>query len=82
MVDEMHRRPEDEQLRKWVGDLHDEYGDIKNWPKIGCGATFVPWRAGRSQVVHIMSRDGVLHAFSAERMPEQLDNAIKAKKAE
>ena len=65
-----------------MSDLYEEHGEIENLPKIGCGATFVPWKAGKSQVVYVMSRDGTWHAFAAERMPEQLDNAIKKKKAE
>ena len=69
--------PDDEQLRSWVEDMHKEYGEEENWPKIGCGSNFVPYAKGFSMVTEIKCPDGQWTAFSSDRLPPQLDDEIK-----
>ena len=69
--------PEDPILKGWVDDMYKEYGDEENWPKIGCGATFVPWKKGMSMVAEVKCADGRWEAFVADRLPTQLDDEIK-----
>ncbi len=57
--------------------MYNVYGDVPKWPKIGCGATFVPWANGLSMVAEVKCADGVWAAFSADRLPAQLDDEIK-----
>ena len=79
----LHRnKPDDPQLKKWVEDLHENYGPIEQWPKIGCGSTNVPWAKGKSQVVEVRMSDGTFFAFAAARMPAQLGIEIQKKKQE
>ena len=69
--------PHNEDLGTWVKDLKEKYGSVENWPKIGCHANFVPWKTGASQVVELMAGNGEWQSCMAERMPQELDDAIK-----
>ena len=72
-----------EQLVGWVKDLTERYGDdCARWPSIGCGANFKPWKKGHSMVVELRLSDGTWTAFISDRIPSELDDAIKGKKAE
>ncbi len=70
---------EDEnQLKKWTQRMIGRYGDnLDNWPKVGCGAKFLPWARGESMVAEIRLGDGTWEAFCADRMPRELDDEIK-----
>ncbi len=46
------------------------------WPDIGCGAKFRPWCRGASKILEIKTDEGWVNII-AERLPEQLDDAIK-----
>ena len=71
------KAPNDKLLRGWVEEMHKEYGEIGEWPKIGCGSGFAPYRKGFSMVAEIKCPDGQWMAFSADRLPPQLDDEIK-----
>ena len=43
-------------LQKWVEDPQANHGPLK-WPKIGCGAQFIPWAKGKSQVVEVRTSE-------------------------
>ena len=73
--------PADKLLKSWVNDMHNEYGDVTKWPKVGCGADFIPWAKGMSMVAEVKCPDGVWQAFSADRLPAQLDDEIKKAQA-
>ena len=46
------KNPEDEKPSKWVSALAEEHGnDLKDWPRIGCNAKFVPWARGPSKAL-------------------------------
>eukprot|EP00975_Prorocentrum_lima_P000574 112454-Prorocentrum_lima.AAC.1 len=47
------------------------------WPKVGCGARFLPWARGASLVAEIKMADGRWEACMADSCPEQLDDEIK-----
>ncbi len=51
--------------------------DPSSWPKLGCGAKFVPWARGASKVLEIRDEFGNWRAILADRLPEQLDDEIK-----
>ena len=69
--------PHNEDLGTWVKDLKEKYGSVESWPKIGCHANFVPYKKGASQVVELRMGNGEWQSFMAERMPQELDDAIK-----
>eukprot|EP00974_Lingulodinium_polyedra_P121170 11178078-Lingulodinium_polyedra.AAC.1 len=69
-------------LKEWVENLVMEYGDgIKQWPKVGCEANFVPWRKGASMVIKMKTKYGEWLSFMVGRLPSQLDDAIKGVRA-
>ena len=76
-----HKDTSDECAR-WVGNLRKEYGDKENWPQIGCGSKFVPWKRGPSMVAELMMEDGTWSSFLCERPPNKLVDAIFAKMLE
>ena len=44
----------DPQVEALVDSLRHEYGeDYTQWPKVGCGAKFRPWKNGPSRVVEM-----------------------------
>eukprot|EP00975_Prorocentrum_lima_P055198 11573443-Prorocentrum_lima.AAC.1 len=51
--------------------------NIDQWPKVGCGARFVPWAKGASLVAEIKMPDGTWEALMADRFPEQLHDEIR-----
>ena len=51
--------------------------DPKAWPNCGCRARFRPWRNGPSKVVEFKV-DETWYRFLAERLPQVLDDEIKA----
>jgi hypothetical protein len=74
--------PGDEMLMMWVRQLKTKFGDdLAGWPKIGCGAKFVPWGKGPSIVLELKLEDGSFEAFAADRIPTILDDEIKKAKA-
>ena len=77
MIEAQQQFPEDKLLKGWVDDLHKRYGEVTKWPKIGCESEFVPHAKGYSMVAEVLCADGVWAAFSADRMPQQLDDEIK-----
>ena len=44
---------------------------------MGCGAKFTPWAKGESQVVEVKLPDDSWAGFLTDRMPQELDDAIK-----
>ena len=81
----------DQFLMKKVTTIYDNLDDIENkmamrMPNPCCGARYVPWGRGESQVVEIDLEDenGILqpYCFIAARLPQQLDDEIKKKQAE
>eukprot|EP00974_Lingulodinium_polyedra_P099919 9679767-Lingulodinium_polyedra.AAC.1 len=69
-------------LKEWVENLVTEYGDdIQKWPKVCCETNFVPWRKGASMVIEMKTKDGEWPPFMADRLPSQLDDAIKGVRA-
>lgn len=64
---------------KWFKDMLAEYGDVKNFPHIGCGANYVPYKRGPSMVCEILMHDGNgrWEAFLADHTPEALDDQLK-----
>ena len=77
LVEAQLQSPTDKLLKSWVNDMYNEYGEVPNWPKIGCGADFIPWAKGMSMVAEVKCADRVWMAFSADRLPAQLDDEIK-----
>ena len=70
----------DPQIEAWVDNLKQEYGeDYTQWPKVGCGAKFRPWKNGPSRVVEMRQKDGQWIAVMADRMPPALDDATKGR---
>ena len=70
-------------VNKWISNLKRGYGDdFTKWPVIGCDSKFVPFAKGMSTVVEMRLEDGSWTAFAAERMPQELDDAIRGKSAE
>ena len=70
-------------VTRWIANLSKEYGDdIAKWKAIGCDSKFVPYAKGMSTVVEMRLEDDTWTAFAAERMPQELDDAIKGKTAE
>ena len=56
--------------------------DVSNWPTCGCSARFRPWGRGESKVVEMWSqRLGCWITFIADRIPEILDDKVKAHQA-
>eukprot|EP00974_Lingulodinium_polyedra_P046601 4465442-Lingulodinium_polyedra.AAC.1 len=65
-------------LQEWVNDLTTKWGPyIERWPHVGCGCNFIPWKKGASMVVEIQTQAGEWLSFMADRLPSQLDDAIK-----
>ena len=81
LIEAQLNAPEDKLLKSWVDDMHREYGEVPKLPKIGCGSDFVPWSKGLSMVAEVKCPDGVWAAFSADRLPPQLDDEIKKAQA-
>ena len=78
LVKEAEKCPEDMMLNGWVTDLKGKYGeDLTQWPKIGCGNGFVPWKKGASMVVEVQLADKSWTSFMSERLPQELDDEIK-----
>eukprot|EP00959_Pyramimonas_sp_CCMP1952_P326721 6839189-Pyramimonas_sp.AAC.1 len=50
--------------------------DIEGWPNIGRGSKFLPCKSGPSMVAELKVGN-VWEALVAERLPQQLDDAIK-----
>ena len=56
----------------------DTHGtDRTSWPQPCCGAIFVPWARGPSQVIEIRADCGQWYAFLACRLPQELGDEIK-----
>eukprot|EP00974_Lingulodinium_polyedra_P114315 11067495-Lingulodinium_polyedra.AAC.1 len=82
LVEEAAKRPDDPVLQGWIRDLTTTWGsDIKRWPQVGCGSNFYPWKKGASMVVEIQTQAGEWMSFMSDRLPSQLDDAIKGVKA-
>ena len=73
--------PNNEDISKWVNVLRGKYGSVEHWPVIRCNAGFVPDRKGASQVVELKLPSGEWTSVTAERMPQQLGDAIKGQHA-
>ena len=48
---------------------------------MGCGAKFTPFKKGASMVVDIKQADNEWASLAAERIPSELDDAIKGHRA-
>ena len=82
LVKEFEKHPEDVMLNKLVTYLKGKYGeDRAEWPQVGCGARFTPFKKGASMVVEIKQADNEWTSFVAERIPSELDDAIKGHRA-
>ena len=77
LIEAQLKAPDDKLLRGWVEDMHKEYGEPEAWPKIGCRSEFKAYKKGFSMVAEIKCPDGRWTAFSADRLPPQLDDEIK-----
>ena len=66
---------------EWYHDVVRTWGeftpDNASWPMLSCDAQFVLWRRGPPQAVEVKRPDGTWVAAVAERMPLELDDAIK-----
>ena len=79
LLNEAAKNPDCKELQEWIEALQEKWGeDVSKWPQIGCGANFKPWSRGASMVVEMMAHDGQWISFMADRLPEQLDDVIKA----
>ena len=60
-------------------DMKTTYGEVTNFPHIGCGANYVPWARGPSMVCEIQMRQhtGEWEAFLADHTPPTLDDQLK-----
>ena len=58
--------------------MRKEFGPNRDyWPKVGCGANFVPWAKGHSMVCEVELNPGRWEAFLSARLPQALDAALK-----
>ena len=58
--------------------MREKFGPNRDyWPKIGCGANFVPWAKRHSMVCEIELNPGRWEAFLSARLPQALDAALK-----
>ena len=66
----------------WFEDMKNMYGEVKNFPHIGCGANYVPWKRGSSMVCEVQMRqgEGEWEAFLADHTPQALDDQLKKDK--
>ena len=70
---------------EWFAEMQKEYGEkVTDFPHIGCGANYVPWKRGPSMVCEIlMKQEGdVWEAFLADHTPVALDDQLKKLKYE
>ena len=71
----------DSAAAKWYQEMLDACGgSIENFPHVGCGAMFVPFKRGPSMVCEIQLRaDGGENweAFLADQPPQALDDQLK-----
>ena len=77
LIEAQLKSPDGKLLKSWVDDMHKEYGEVTAWPKIGCGSDFTAYKKGYSMIAEVKCPDGVWAAFSADRLPAQLDDEIK-----
>ena len=65
------------EVTKMMDTMVSRHGqDPAAWPKVGCGARFIPWAKGESMVVELRTEVGY-EAFVADRIPPILDDEIK-----
>ena len=70
-------------LKNWTTHLVKKIGeDFNKWPAIGCGTKSMPSKSGEWQVAELRLEDGTWTAFSADRMPTDLDDEMKRAHAE
>ena len=85
LMEEAVLRPESPS-GKWFNEMKDEHGeDIAEWPRVGCGAGFHAFSNGPSMVVEFkVPGDDTEEwlAFMSERLPPELDDAIKGNNLE
>ena len=82
LVAEAKKYPDFAMLQEWVAIMTKKHGDdCCKWPKIGCTANFVPWKKGPSMVMELKTKSGEWSSFMSARLPQELDDAIKAKHA-
>ena len=64
----------------WFADLVETYGEVENFPHLGCGARYYPWKRGASMVCEIqfMNSGGAWEAFLADHTPAKLDDALRS----
>ena len=66
----------------WYNEFRGEYGeDFNEWPRIGCKQGFRAFANGASCVMELMVGDK-WQAFVSERLPPQLDDALKGRNYE
>ena len=83
LAKEAEKYPDDEILNGWVNALVRKYGeDLGNWPRVGCGSNFLPWKRGASMVIGLKHQDATWTAFLSERFPHALDMEIREHRAE
>ncbi len=83
MVNAALTMDDDSHIRKYALMMIEKHGeDWNRWPPIGCGAKFFPWRRGASMVAELQMDDGHWEAFMADRLPTELDDAIKKCRAD
>ena len=63
----------------WYKDMLQTYGELANFPHVGCGSNYVPFKRGPSMVCEIQLRHGVggWEAFLADHTPQALDDQLK-----
>ena len=69
----------DDEILNGYGNIVERYGPFngRNWPDIGCGATFLAFGRGASQVMQVRLLNGTWEAFATDMLPQELDDAIK-----
>ncbi len=62
---------------EWFADMLKTYGKVSQFPHVGCGANFVPWKRGPSMVCEVQMRGASWEAFLAAFTPQALDDQLK-----
>ena len=81
LVHEAYVHGSESEAGTWVAELTEKFGkDINSWPQIGCGAGFRPWANGPSLVMEVCTdpEKDEWEAFISERIPQVIDDCIKA----
>ena len=76
LEEEAHDHP-DSPAARWFNDMLAAHGSVSEFPHVGCGANYVPWKRGASMVCEIQLRNSSWEAFLADHTPPALDDQFK-----